>query len=160
MKQVVMEADTTAETRVMCYKRMADYARVRLFGHFLFISQKTAFCRQYCCDLQLIDVSTFHGLSTTYYTTAAEIAEADTSATSPVRLGLALSWSVWHAEILNDRNFALRIAQSAFDKALLDLDQLDGKKKCRDKHKNKFFNKTHCRGLVQRHYVDFTIVAR
>lgn len=46
------------------------------------------------------------------------------AATDPIRLGLSLSWAVWTCEVQNDRREAIRLAQTAFDEALADLDQL------------------------------------
>jgi hypothetical protein len=44
--------------------------------------------------------------------------------THPIRLGLALNFSVFYYEILNDPNQACKLAKTAFDDAIAELDQL------------------------------------
>ena len=44
--------------------------------------------------------------------------------THPIRLGLALNFSVFHYEIDNNPKIACEIAKKAFDKAITDLDKL------------------------------------
>ena len=44
--------------------------------------------------------------------------------THPIRLGLALNFSVFHFEIDNNPKKACEIAKKAFDKAITDLDKL------------------------------------
>lgn len=44
--------------------------------------------------------------------------------THPIRLGLALNFSVFYYEILNDPNQACKLAKLAFDDAIAELDQL------------------------------------
>ena len=45
--------------------------------------------------------------------------------TSPIRLGLALNFSVFYYEIMNEPNKACNLAKEAFDKAIADLDELE-----------------------------------
>lgn len=59
-----------------------------------------------------------------YYGQALEIAEAELDATHPIRLGLALNYSVCYYEILKDKKRACDLAKSAFDKAIAKLDKL------------------------------------
>ena len=54
-----------------------------------------------------------------------KIAEQKLPATHPIRLGLALNFSVFHYEIVKDRTRACELARSAFDEAIGSLDQLD-----------------------------------
>ncbi|WP_411027483.1 14-3-3 family protein, partial [Salmonella sp. s54925] len=42
----------------------------------------------------------------------------------PIRLGLALNYSVFHYEIENEPNAACSLAKKAFDSAITDLDKL------------------------------------
>ncbi|XP_063724046.1 14-3-3 protein homolog 1-like isoform X5 [Symsagittifera roscoffensis] len=46
--------------------------------------------------------------------------------THPAKLGLALNYSVFHYEILEDKNKACNIAKAAFDEALSELDNSKG----------------------------------
>ncbi len=46
------------------------------------------------------------------------------SSTHPIRLGLALNYSVFYFEILNEPENACKIAKVAFDEAITDLDSL------------------------------------
>jgi len=51
--------------------------------------------------------------------------EADNLAnTHPIKLGLALNFSVFHYEIMNDGNKACELAKKAFDDAIAELDSL------------------------------------
>ena len=45
--------------------------------------------------------------------------------TNPIRLGLALNFSVFHYEIKNNPTEACALAKSAFDGAISELDSLD-----------------------------------
>ncbi len=45
--------------------------------------------------------------------------------THPIRLGLALNYSVFYYEILNSPEIACKIAKKAFDNAIADLDGLE-----------------------------------
>ncbi len=45
--------------------------------------------------------------------------------THPIRLGLALNYSVFYYEILNSPDHACKLAKSAFDNAIADLDGLE-----------------------------------
>ena len=45
--------------------------------------------------------------------------------TNPIRLGLALNFSVFHYEIRNDQDRACELAKAAFDDAIAKLDTLD-----------------------------------
>ncbi|KAI9473564.1 MAG: 14-3-3 family protein epsilon [Benjaminiella poitrasii] len=58
------------------------------------------------------------------YKKATEVATADLSTTHPIRLGLALNFSVFYYEILNSPNKACELAKQAFDDAIAELDTL------------------------------------
>lgn len=58
------------------------------------------------------------------YQSASNIAEKDLPPTHPIRLGLALNFSVFYYEILNSPDSACRLAKKAFDDAIADLDSL------------------------------------
>merc|ERR1712149_70014 len=58
------------------------------------------------------------------YKGAFEVAQKEMPPTHPIRLGLALNYSVFYYEILNDPNEACSLAKSAFDDAIAELDTL------------------------------------
>lgn len=59
------------------------------------------------------------------YETALELASESLKKTHPLRLGLALNYSVFMYEILNNHLEACRIAKEAFEAAISDLDNLN-----------------------------------
>merc|ERR1712167_74550 len=59
------------------------------------------------------------------YKAASEIASTNLSPTHPIRLGLALNFSVFYYEILNMPDRACHLAKQAFDDAIAELDTLD-----------------------------------
>ncbi|MCO5579800.1 hypothetical protein L7F22_033662 [Adiantum nelumboides] len=58
------------------------------------------------------------------YKLAQEIAVADLPPTHPIRLGLALNFSVFYYEILNSPDRACTLAKQAFDEAIAEIDTL------------------------------------
>jgi len=58
------------------------------------------------------------------YKAATDIALTDLQPTHPIRLGLALNYSVFYYEILNSSDRACRLAKNAFDDAIAELDTL------------------------------------
>ena len=58
------------------------------------------------------------------YQQASTIANKDLPPTHPIRLGLALNFSVFDYEILNSPDRACHIAKQAFDDAIAELDTL------------------------------------
>ena len=58
------------------------------------------------------------------YKAATETATSDLTPTHPIRLGLALNFSVFYYEILNSPDRACRLAKTAFDDAIAELDTL------------------------------------
>merc|ERR1712176_1154893 len=59
------------------------------------------------------------------YSNASDIATAELPPTHPIRLGLALNFSVFYYEILNAPDKACSIAKQAFDDAIAELDTLN-----------------------------------
>ena len=59
------------------------------------------------------------------YKAASECASKELTTTHPIRLGLALNFSVFYYEILNSPDRACRLAKGAFDDAIADLDTLN-----------------------------------
>ncbi|XP_059437097.1 14-3-3-like protein C isoform X2 [Corylus avellana] len=58
------------------------------------------------------------------YETASTTAETDLPSTHPIRLGLALNFSVFYYEIMNSPERACYLAKQAFDEAISELDNL------------------------------------
>ncbi|KAJ6707696.1 protein 14-3-3 PROTEIN [Salix viminalis] len=58
------------------------------------------------------------------YKSAQDIALAELAPTHPIRLGLALNFSVFYYEILNSPDRACSLAKQAFDEAISELDTL------------------------------------
>jgi 14-3-3 protein epsilon len=58
------------------------------------------------------------------YTSASSIANQELPPTHPIRLGLALNFSVFYYEILNSPDRACHLAKQAFDDAIAELDTL------------------------------------
>jgi len=58
------------------------------------------------------------------YKSATEFASKDLAPTHPIRLGLALNFSVFNYEILNSPDTAIQLAKQAFDDAISELDSL------------------------------------
>lgn len=58
------------------------------------------------------------------YKAATDIANTDLASTHPIRLGLALNFSVFYYEILNSPERACKLAKQAFDDAIAELDTL------------------------------------
>ncbi|XP_031122841.1 14-3-3-like protein 16R [Ipomoea triloba] len=58
------------------------------------------------------------------YKAAQDIVVAELAPTHPIRLGLALNFSVFYYEILNSPDRACNLAKQAFDEAIVELDTL------------------------------------
>ena len=59
------------------------------------------------------------------YDEALKLAKENMAPTHPIRLGLALNYSVFHYEIQNAAERACDLAKSAFDDAIAELDTLN-----------------------------------
>lgn len=64
-------------------------------------------------------------LSLEAYKEATDIAVTDLTPTHPIRLGLALNFSVFYFEILNSPDSACQLAKQAFDDSIAELDSLN-----------------------------------
>merc|ERR1711933_616199 len=58
------------------------------------------------------------------YQEAANVAEKDLAVTHPIRLGLALNYSVFMYEVLSNPDDACKMARSAFEDAIAELDNV------------------------------------
>ena len=89
-----------------CYRRKGDYHR-------------------YLAEFALGDKrKTSADKSLEAYKNATEVAQTDLAPTHPIRLGLALNFSVFYYEILNSPDQACHLAKQAFDDAIAELDTL------------------------------------
>jgi 14-3-3 protein epsilon len=59
------------------------------------------------------------------YQEAKKLSDADLAPTHPIRLGLALNFSVFYYEVLENSQEACNMAKTAFDSAIAELDSLD-----------------------------------
>uniref|UniRef100_A0A5B7A8T8 Putative 14-3-3-like protein D isoform X1 n=1 Tax=Davidia involucrata TaxID=16924 RepID=A0A5B7A8T8_DAVIN len=97
---------STGESTVFYYKMKGDY--YRYLAEF-----KTGNEKKEAADQSL-----------KAYQTASTTAETDLSPTHPIRLGLALNFSVFYYEIMNSPERACHLAKQAFDEAISELDTL------------------------------------
>jgi len=97
---------TTGESKVFYYKMKGDYHRY--LAEFLTAAQRKDAAEQ----------------SLVAYKSASEIATKELPPTHPIRLGLALNYSVFYYEILSSPEKACQLAKQAFDDAIAELDTL------------------------------------
>jgi len=106
LEQHLIANSTTGESKVFFYKMKGDY--YRYLAEFAVETDRKETAQN----------------SLEAYHTASEIASAELAPTHPIRLGLALNFSVFHYEILNSAEKACQLAKSAFDDAIAELDTL------------------------------------
>jgi len=104
-KHLIPSANT-GESKVFYYKMKGDYHRY--LAEFATGSDRKEAAEQ----------------SLTAYKSANDIATVDLPPTHPIRLGLALNFSVFYYEILNSPDRACKLAKKAFDDAIAELDTL------------------------------------
>lgn len=98
---------TSEEAKVFYYKMKGDYHR--------YLSEFQTGTSRKASAASALDA----------YTAASGIASTELPPTHPIRLGLALNFSVFYYEILNSPDRACTIAKSAFDDAIAELDTLN-----------------------------------
>jgi len=59
------------------------------------------------------------------YNSATTIATAELKTTHPIRLGLALNFSVFYYEVINDPAKSCSLAKQAFDDAIADIEHIE-----------------------------------
>ena len=91
---------------VLCYNRQGDY-------HRYLAEFATGDARKSAAEQSLVA-----------YKAATDVAISDLAPTHPIRLGLALNFSVFYYEILNAPERACHLAKQAFDEAISELDTL------------------------------------
>jgi len=97
---------STGESKVFYYKMKGDY-------HRYLAEFATGNGRKEAAENSLIA-----------YKSASDIAVTELPPTHPIRLGLALNFSVFYYEILNSPDRACQLAKQAFDDAIAELDTL------------------------------------
>jgi len=102
----LIKAATTGESKVFYYKMKGDYHRY--LAEFATGNERKEAAQN----------------SLTAYKQASEIAVTDLAPTHPIRLGLALNFSVFYYEILNSPDRACQLAKQAFDDAIAELDNV------------------------------------
>eukprot|EP00127_Corallochytrium_limacisporum_P003438 Clim_evm66s149 gene=Clim_evmTU66s149 len=106
LDQHLIPAATSGESKVFYYKMKGDYHRYLAE----FAQGKD---RQEAAENSLVA-----------YKAASDIALTELPPTHPIRLGLALNFSVFYYEILNSPDRACHLAKQAFDDAIAELDTL------------------------------------
>jgi len=102
----LVPSSTAAESKVFYLKMKGDY-------HRYLAEFKTGVERKESADSTMVA-----------YKAAQDIALAELAPTHPIRLGLALNFSVFYYEILNSPDRACNLAKQAFDEAISELDTL------------------------------------
>jgi len=107
IEESLIPNSTSEEAKVFYYKMKGDYHR-------------------YLSEFQTGDTrKESAGAALDAYQAASGIAQSDLPPTHPIRLGLALNFSVFYYEILNAPDKACNIAKQAFDDAIAELDTLN-----------------------------------
>lgn len=102
----LIPSSTTGESTVFYHKMKGDYFR---------------YLAEFKNDQERKDAA---DQSLESYQAAFNIANTDLPSTHPIRLGLALNFSVFYYEILNSPERACHLAKQAFDEAIAELDTL------------------------------------
>ncbi|XP_065024646.1 14-3-3 protein 9-like isoform X3 [Musa acuminata AAA Group] len=102
----LIPSSSAGESSVFYYKMKADY--YRYLAEFKAGNERKEVAEQ----------------SLAAYQAATSTAEADLAPTHPIRLGLALNFSVFYYEIMNSPERACHLAKQAFDEAISELDTL------------------------------------
>jgi len=106
IKETLIAKSTNDEAKVFYYKMKADYHR---------------YLAEFQGESKRKESS---GEALESYTLASQIAQKSLPPTHPIRLGLALNFSVFYYEILSSPDRACHIAKQAFDDAIAELDTL------------------------------------
>mmetsp|Transcript_9752 Transcript_9752/g.12671 ORF Transcript_9752/g.12671 Transcript_9752/m.12671 type:complete len:249 (+) Transcript_9752:273-1019(+) len=106
IEESLIPNSTSEEAKVFYYKMKGDYHR--------YLSEFQQGAERKASASAALDA----------YQAASSVASADLPPTHPIRLGLALNFSVFYYEILNSPDRACHIAKQAFDDAIAELDTL------------------------------------
>ncbi|XP_067930235.1 14-3-3 protein epsilon-like [Watersipora subatra] len=107
LDQHLIQSASQGESKVFYYKMKGDY-------HRYLAEFATGNERKEAAENSLVA-----------YKTASEVASGELTTTHPIRLGLALNFSVFYYEILNSPDRACTLAKTAFDEAIAELDTLN-----------------------------------
>jgi len=106
LEKHLIPSSNTGESKVFYYKMKGDY-------HRYLAEFATGNDRKEAAENSLVA-----------YKAASDIATTELPPTHPIRLGLALNFSVFYYEILNSPDRACKLAKQAFDDAIAELDTL------------------------------------
>lgn len=107
LEQNLIPAAKSGESKVFYFKMKGDYFR---------------YLSEFSSDSQRQESAQ---MSLEAYKEATSTAYTDLKPTHPIRLGLALNFSVFYYEILNHPELACNLAKQAFDDAIAELDSLN-----------------------------------
>lgn len=102
----LIPSSKTGESKVFYYKMKGDY--YRYIAEFASGDAKSKAAEQ----------------AHDAYKEAMNVAQAELLVTHPIRLGLALNFSVFHYEVLNNPDEACKMAKAAFEDAISELDHV------------------------------------
>merc|ERR1712032_978869 len=106
LEQNLIAKASTGESKVFYQKMMADY--YRYIAEFSEGDKKTNAAEN----------------ARAAYELAAQVADKDLAVTHPIRLGLALNYSVFQYEVLSNPDEACKMARTAFEGAIAELDNV------------------------------------
>ncbi|KAJ2288556.1 hypothetical protein IWW55_006480, partial [Coemansia sp. RSA 2706] len=106
LKENLIKTAKEAESKIFYYKMEGDY--YRYLAEFLQKDEREGAAKS----------------AEESYKGASEVATKDLPSTHPIRLGLALNFSVFYYEIANSPEKACKLAKDAFDDAISELDNL------------------------------------
>jgi len=102
----LIKNSSTGESKVFYYKMKGDY--YRYIAEYKIEAEKSAASEK----------------AHDAYKQAMEIAKSELLVTHPIRLGLALNFSVFYYEVLNNPDEACKMARQAFEDAIAELDNV------------------------------------
>jgi 14-3-3 protein epsilon len=102
----LIPSSTSGESKVFYFKMQGDY--YRYIAEYTSADAKTAAAEN----------------ARKAYEEAMQVATAELLVTHPIRLGLALNFSVFHYEVLNNPDEACKMARTAFEDAIAELDNV------------------------------------
>lgn len=126
IKNDLIPNSESEEGKVFYYKMKGDYHRFDC-QDFLNINRVIlpGLTRRYLAEFQSGETrKDSAGKALEAYSSASSIANSELPPTHPIRLGLALNFSVFYYEILNSPDKACHLAKQAFDDAIAELDTL------------------------------------